>query len=87
MASKNDITLDTIATKAPSKDYLSNYDKIDFSSHRETVRLAEDTGVTYRYLQATPEAHSLVSMNYQHPDHNLMLTFRNGQLISADVLG
>lgn len=36
MATKNDITLDTLITKVPSKKYLSNYDNIDFSVKLET---------------------------------------------------
>ncbi len=36
MATKNDITLDTLITKMPSKKYLSNYDNIDFSVKLET---------------------------------------------------
>jgi len=36
MAAKNDITLDTIITKNPSKEYLNNYGSIDFSIKLET---------------------------------------------------
>lgn len=89
MASKNDITLDVIATRVPSKDYTENYDKIDHSikwtpdSSPQTVRLAKSE----RYLIATPEKHSLVSMNYHHPDHNLKLVFdQEGTLIEAMIL-
>lgn len=86
MAAKNDITLDVIATKAVTPAYAENYDKIDFSPATETIRLAEDTELTHRYLKVTPEAFSFASMNFYHPDHNLMLTFKDGQLISADIL-
>lgn len=42
MASKNDITLDTIQTGVPSKEYLNNYDLI-FRKNKpsETVRLGD----------------------------------------------
>lgn len=40
MAAKNDITLDTMVTKVPSKKYLSNYDNIDFSVKLETPAVA-----------------------------------------------
>ena len=36
MATKNDITLDTLVTRVPSKEYLNNYGSIDFSIKLET---------------------------------------------------
>lgn len=36
MATKNDITLDTLVTKVPSEKYLNNYGNIDFSVKLES---------------------------------------------------
>lgn len=87
MASKNDITLDVIATKAVTPAYAENYDKIDHSIKLETDRPIVSPKDCYRYLVVTPKAHSFVSMNYHHPDHNLRLTFdQEGILIGAEIL-
>lgn len=88
MASKNDITLDTIWNR-PTEQYRENLEKIDF-----TVKLGDQAELQapateiYRYLEVTPTAFNFVSMAYQHPDHNLKLTFdgQTGQLVSAEIV-
>lgn len=90
MASKNDITLDTIWNR-PTEKFRENLEKIDFSVKLETDGKAgrqDDQAETYRYLEVSPTAFNFVSMAYQHPDHNLKLTFdgKTGRLISAEIL-
>jgi hypothetical protein len=88
MASKNDITLDTIWNR-PTETYRKNLENIDF-----TVRLGdqdeapEAPAESYRYLEVSPTAFQFVSMAYQHPDHNVRLTFdtASGELLNAEVI-
>jgi hypothetical protein len=87
MASKNDITLDTIWNK-PTEAFRKNLENVDFSvklqDHTDTPQVSSD--VSYRYLEVSPERFNFVSMAYQHPDHNLKLTFHKGVLVTASVI-
>lgn len=87
MASKNDITLDTIWNK-PTETYRKNLENVDFSVKLEDTPPASinDGGETYRYLEVTSTAFNFVAMGYQHPDHNVKLTFRKGELVDAIVI-
>lgn len=89
MASKNDITLDTIVTKVATPAYTENFDKIDHSikwNPKDTLETAKPTELT-RYLLVNPKANSFVSIFYPFPEHNLKLTFSTeGELLKAEVV-
>lgn len=88
MASMNDITLDTIWNR-PTEKYRENLENIDFSVKlTDNVDKAEDTPKeTYRYLEVTPTGFNFVSMAYQHPDHNVKLTFNStGELVDVAMI-
>ena len=88
MASKNDITLDTIWNR-PTEQYRENLEKIDFTVKLgDQVEVEETPAEICRYLEVKPTAFNFVSMAYQHPDHNLKLTFdgKSGRLVSAEIV-
>lgn len=88
MASKNDITLDTIWNR-PTETYRKNLENIDFSVKLDdTVETVAPAKEIYRYLEVKPTAFNFVSMAYQHPDHNVKLVFdsASGNLIRVEVI-
>lgn len=89
MASKNDITLDTIWNR-PTEKYRENLENIDFSVKLtdEADTPAEQPKEIYRYLEVKPTAFNFVSMAYPHPDHNLKMTFDSatGALTKVEII-
>lgn len=89
MASKNDITLDTIVTKVATPAYTENFDKIDHSIKWNPNELTQPGKPKefHRYLMASTHANSFVSIFYPFEGHNLKLTFNaEGELTQAEVV-
>ncbi len=88
MATKNDITLDTIWNR-PTETFRKNLENVDFSIKLEDTPPAQETPAEiHRYLEVSPTRFNFVSMAYQHPDHNVKLTFEGAtaKLIRVEVI-